>query len=337
MATMPTSRIDFSDAPPLRWGVVGTGAIAGAFVDAARAHTRQRPCVVTARDPDRTAAFAAAHGLRAVASVDRLVCDEDVDVVYIATPHPSHAAIAEAAIAQRKPVLIEKPFAMTAEEARRVIGSAREAGVLVMEAMWTRYLPQTDVVRQIVADGLLGDVRAVTADFGFAMPYEPGHRLWDPALGGGALLDAGVYPISFATMILGAPSTVEAHGRRAPSGVDSHVALRLEHAGGAESLLLTSLELSTPTMAAVMGTRGNVRVHAPFWGQSGITLTTGGVRDARTVEWVDATYPTPHDALGYQADAVASYVARGLLESPLHPLDEVVATLAVIEQASGRF
>ncbi len=161
---------------------------------ALHAHTPQRAVAVTSRRPERAAEFAARHGIATVSgSVEALVADPGIDAVYIGTPHPLHLEQALAAIAHGKHV--EKPIAMSAAEARTMTEVGRAAGVLVMEAMWTRYLPQSDIVRQVLADGLLGGVTVVLADFGFAAPPDPTHRLWNPELGGGALLDAGVCPI----------------------------------------------------------------------------------------------------------------------------------------------
>ncbi|WP_240347597.1 Gfo/Idh/MocA family protein [Curtobacterium sp. 24E2] len=212
--TLPTPVLPDPDAvPALRWGVIGTG-IAGKFVTAIHRHTPQRAIAVTARDAAKTSAFAAEHGIdRTVSSVEALVTDPEVDVVYVATPHPLHREQALAAIAAGKHVLIEKPIAMSAAEAQEITGAGRAAGVLVMEAMWTRYLPQSDIMRRLLADSTIGTVRLVNADFGFVMPYEPGHRLWAPELGGGALLDAGVYPISFAASVLGSPTACWSKGR----------------------------------------------------------------------------------------------------------------------------
>src|SRR5919112_2445733 len=184
--------------PSLRWGMVGAGWIAGEFAKAVRTHTAQRIVAVASRSPERASSFAATHGIElALGSTEQLVTHPGVDVVYVATPQSEHLATGRAAIAAGKHVLIEKPITVTSAEARTLAEEARAAGVLVMEAMWTRYLPQTSVIRQLLADGVLGDVRAVLADHGQAIAADPQHRLYRPELGGGALLDLGVYPVQF--------------------------------------------------------------------------------------------------------------------------------------------
>ena len=201
------------DAPPLRWGVLAPGRIAGSFVDALSRHTRQQVVAAGSRSLDRARAFADRFGIeRAYSSYEQLVGDPDIDAVYVASPHSEHAAQALLAISAGKPVLVEKAFARNASEARQVVSAARAAGVLAMEAMWTRYLPQSDVIAQLLADGVLGEVVTVLADHGQSFDFDPNGRLFNPALAGGALLDLGVYPISFASFVLGNPDEIVATG-----------------------------------------------------------------------------------------------------------------------------
>lgn len=325
--------IDPSSVPALRWGVIGT-SIAGSFVHAIHAHTAQHAVAVTARDQAKTSAFAAEHGIERVhTSVEALVTDPDVDVVYVGTPHPLHRDQALQAIAAGKHVLIEKPIAMSAAEAREITDAGQAAGVLVMEAMWTRYLPQSDIMRKVLRAGTIGDVHLVTADFGFAAPYDPKHRLWDPELGGGALLDAGVYPISFASSVLGSPNRIVAEGDLGPGGIDVRADLLLSYASGARAFTSTSLVTALPVRAAIIGTKGRIDMHSPFFGPSGITVTLGGIGSDEQASWVDDRFEALHDGLGDQATAFASYVADGLTESPLHTHDEIVQIMHVIDVA----
>ncbi len=335
--TLPTPRIiEAESVPALRWGVIGVG-IAERFVAALHSHTPQRAVAVTSLRRERAAAFAAKHGIVTVhATVDALVADAAVDAVYVATPHPLHHAQALAAIAHGKHVLIEKPIAMSAAEARELTDAGRSAGVLVMEAMWTRYLPQTDIVRQVVADGLLGDVHLVQADFGFVAPADPTHRLWDPALGGGALLDAGVYPISFASSVLGAPSVIHAVGATLENGVDTRASMAISYTGGGTSLLSTSLVTTLPIEAQVMGSKGRLKVLSPFFGPSGVEVTVGQSTPAEVATWHDERFPGRYDAMCGESIAFASYVAEGRTESPLHPHDELVAVMATIDEARAQ-
>ena len=323
-------RIDPASVPELGWGIVGTG-IAAKFVHAIHAHTAQRAVAVTARDAAKTRAFADEHGIASVhGTLDGLLADPAVDVVYIATPHPLHREQALAAIAAGKHVLIEKPIAMSADEAREILDAARAAGVLATEAMWTRYLPQADVIRQVIDSGVLGDIALVRADFGFAMPYLPENRMWNPELGGGALLDAGVYPISFASSVIGAPDRIVALGTTAPTGVDSSANIVVSTAGGAQAVLSTSLLAWMPVDASINGSAGRLDVLSPFFGPTGVRLTIGS---DEPVTWRDDSLPELHDGLAYQATAFASYVGAGLPESPVHPHDEIVSVMATIDEA----
>lgn len=336
--TLPEPRaIDPATVPALRWGVVGAGRIVGAFVGAAQRRSTQQIRAISARDPRRTAAVAAELGVPVVhPTLDALLADPQIDAVYIGTPHTSHADIAVQALAAGKHVLVEKPLATTAADAQRVADAARAAGRLAMEAMWTRYLPQSDLVRRLLADGAVGEVHTVIADFGFVAGYDPAGRLWDPALGGGALLDAGVYPISFASSVLGPITRVEAVGTLAPTGVDARASLLLTSVDGAVGQVATSIVSSLPTRATIVGSAGRIDLPAPFFTPTGVTLTLGSIGGETTQTWRDERFNDPYDALSDEATAFASYVAEGRVESPVHTLDETIAVLAVIEQARAR-
>ena len=213
-------------APSLRWGVIGPGSTAGRFVDALRAHGTQQVVAVGSRAAERAASFAARHGIAGTAgSVAQILDLAEVDVVYIATPHDSHRELAERALNAGKHIVVEKPLATTEADARAITSLARDRGLFAMEAMWTRYLPQAEVLRQLLDEHVIGEVTYVCADFGFVAPYDPQHRLFNPALAGGALLDAGVYPVSFIASVLGPPAQVIASGTLAATGVDDHAQL----------------------------------------------------------------------------------------------------------------
>ncbi|MGO4595200.1 Gfo/Idh/MocA family protein [Leifsonia sp. 2TAF2] len=323
---------DPADAPPLRWGVLGPGGIAADFTDALHRHSRQRVVAAGSRSAERAAAFAAAHGVeRSHGSYEALVADPEVDVVYVATPHSEHLEHALLAIAAGKNVLIEKPMAVTAAQARQIVAAARGAGVFAMEAMWTRYLPQTDIARQLLERDALGEVRVVTADFGGRAAYDPSSRLWNPELAGGALLDLGVYTVSWASFAIGAPAGIIASGTLAPTGVDDQAALVLSSASGAHALLSTTLRAGTPSLATICGSEGRIETDSPFWGPSGLRVFRAD--GTLAAHWRDP-YGRPYrDGMAYEAAALARYVAEGRTESPVHPLAEAVDTLATIDEA----
>ncbi|WP_150307121.1 Gfo/Idh/MocA family protein [Planctomonas psychrotolerans] len=333
--TIPAPRTpDLRSAPVLRWGVLAPGGIARDWVASVAASTGQRVTAVGSRSADRARAFAADFGVeRAHGTYEDLVADDDVDIVYIAAPHSEHTRLALLAIAAGKHVLVEKPLATSAAEATEIATAARGAGVFAMEAMWTRFLPQTDIVRQLIENGDLGRLGLVTADFGSVATADPAHRINDPALGGGALLDLGVYPVSFAHFALGRPERVTARGSLTPTGVDAQSALVLDAADGAQALLSTSLRARTPSAAAVYGDAGSVAVHPSFWGPSGVTVSLAN-RDPET--WIDPSGMVGRDALCVSAVAAAIAIAEGRTEHPLHTLSDAIEVLESIDEARSQ-
>ena len=319
----------------LRWGVLAPGRIAGGFVWALHQHTDQRVLAVASRENERARSFAAAYGIARVhGSYEQLVADPDVDIVYVASPHSEHRRQALLAIAAGKHVLVEKPLALNAAEARGIRDAARAAGVFAMEAMWTRFLPRTLLIDRLLRDGVLGDVRLVTADFGVRFDFDPLGRIFNPALGGGALLDLGVYPTWFAHFVLGAPRRVLATGELARTGVDGQCALVLTTDTGAQALLHTTLFADTPVEARVSGTRARLQVEGRFISPGGFSLVSTS-SNAR-LHWDDPSGLREGAGLAYQAVAVAEHIARGLIESPLHPLERSVAVLETLDAARAQ-
>ncbi len=316
--------------------MIGPGGISERFASAIHTFGTQRLVAVGSRTLANAEAFAARHGVdRAVGSPEELVALPEVDVVYIATPHNSHRELAELAIDAGKHVLIEKPIATTAEDARAITDRARAAGLLAMEAMWTRYLPQADVLRQLLGDGAIGEVTHVSADFGFVAPPDRAGRLWNPDLAGGAMLDAGVYPVSFIASVLGAPSAVQTAGTLADTGVDDHVQLTLSYASGALAAATTSLRSALPTRAVLSGTGGRIELEPAYIRPSSLVLSTRAMwgTDPDAARWVDDALAQPYDAMGYEADAAARFIGDGRVESPIHDHADTVGVIAVLEEA----
>ncbi|ATE52293.1 MULTISPECIES: Gfo/Idh/MocA family protein [Actinosynnema] len=248
----------------VRWGIVATGGIADVVTADLLALEGSEALAVSSRKLERAGEFATKHGIpRAYGSVAELVADPDVDVVYVATPHAQHRSAARLALEAGKHVLCEKPMTLTVEDTRELVELARERGLFLMEAVWTRFNPLIRQVRAAVADGEIGDVRSVRADFGFALPFEPEHRLWNLELGGGSLMDLGLYPVSIAQMLLGDPTTIQVTGSLAPSGVDAEAALLLGYESGAHALLTSTLTTSPGSCATVFGTKGRIDLHQP--------------------------------------------------------------------------
>lgn len=316
--------------PTLGWGVLAPGGIANDFITATHQFTDQRAVAVGSRSLARADEFAKTHGIdRAYGSYEDLVSDPNVDIVYIASPHSEHREHALLAIAAGKHVLIEKPVAISAGEATDIVDAARAAGVFAMEAMWTRFLPKFTVINQLLDDGALGDLHVVVADLGFNADFEPDSRLFNPALGGGGLLDLGVYPIWFAQFALGVPSVVHAHGSLSSTGVDDQVSLALEHTSGAAALISVSLRADTGGSGLIAGSAARVEVPSMFIAPGGFRL----IGDDSSLEFIDETGFQWRDGLCWQATAVAKHVADGLTEAPEHPLQTSIDQLATIDAA----
>ncbi|CAN5262617.1 Gfo/Idh/MocA family oxidoreductase [soil metagenome] len=331
MRSLPESiAFPLTGGPQLRWGVLAPGHIAREWVGALHAHTDQRVSAVASRSAERAGAFAAEFGIPTVhGGYEQLVADPGIDAVYIAAPHSEHRALALLAIAAGKHVLIEKPIAVTLAEARDIVAAARAAGVFAMEAMWSRFLPQNTIVAQLLEGGDLGEVLTVTADFGAKFAFDPHSRAFDPALGGGALLDIGVYPAWFAHFVLGAPDAVTATGTLASTGVDAQAALILDYPSGAQAAITTSMLVETPLAATVSGTLARVEFPGPFMGPGSFRVISGGER----TEWTEPTGFHWGEGLCYQAAAMAQHVAEGLTESPWHTLDDTLEIMTVLESA----
>ena len=308
---------DPADAPALRWGVLAPGGIAHKFVDAVHSYTAGRVVAAASRDADRARAFAQVHGIpRAYAGYDRLVADPEVDAVYVASPHSAHLAHAVLAIEAGKHVLVEKALARNLAEVDRIFAAAAAHRVFAMEAMWTRHLPHIALVREWVAQGRVGQVVSVVADHGQSLDLEATHRLKDPTLAGGALLDLGVYPISFVVDLLGAPWGVHATGHRTETGVDATSAITLEYPDPVVAQASCTLLTKTPTTAVVAGTAARIALEGDFYAPTRLQLISadrGLDPQAAVLETVDARVP---NGFQFQVAEAARCITAGLAESP---------------------
>jgi predicted dehydrogenase len=330
--SLPAPRlIDPSSVPSLRWGIIGPGGIAATFADSVHKHTTQKIVAVASQTPGKAEAFATPRGIpHAFSSYQELVSQPDVDVVYVATTHEFHKEHALLAISAGKHVLVEKPLATNPADAHAVRDAAQAAGVLAMEAMWTRYIPQSDVMRQILADGFLGDIRCVLSDFGQDLRHVP--RLMDPVAGGG-LLDLGIYNFAFSSFVLGNATEVQTVGTLTSTGVDETTTSVLSYATGAQAIASVTMSAFTPTAASISGTQGRLNIHEPFFTPSGLTLFASEFNPTPVATWRDETGVPAHEGLSYQATALASFVDQGLTDSPLRPLHEAVSDIDLILQA----
>jgi predicted dehydrogenase len=318
----------------VRWGILGTGGIARDFVTDLKLTDSGRVAAVGSRRQESADRFGDEFAIAARhASYESLVADPEVDVIYVATPHPMHHDNAILALRAGKHVLVEKPFTMNAQEAREVVEVARESGLFAMEAMWTRFLPHIAAIREWLAQGLLGDIVTVSADHGQWFAEDPDFRLFAPELGGGALLDLGVYPVSFASMVLGTPNRIAAMSDPAFTGVDAQTSMLFGYDSGAQAVLTCTLRAVSPTRAAIVGTEARIEIEGSFYAPAAVTLIPRMGAQTRV--------ELAHEGRGlrHQADEVARRLAAGEVESPLMPLDETISIMqtmdAVLELAGG--
>jgi predicted dehydrogenase len=310
----------------IRWGIIGTGLISTTFAADLELTDSGTVAAVGSRRQETAEAFGerfdvpGRHG-----SYEALVEDPEVDAVYVGTPHPMHHEDALLALRAGKHVLVEKPFTMNAAEAEELVAEARERGLFLMEAMWARFLPHMREVQRLLAEGALGEIVTVNADHSQWFVEDRAHRLFAPELGGGALLDLGVYAVSFASMVLGEPTRVLALADPAFTGVDAQTSILLGYENRAHAVLTTTLRAKGPTRAAIVGTEARIEIDGPFYQSNAFTLTP---RQGEPQRWAGSPAEV---GLRHEADEVARCLGEGLLESPLMPLDETVAIMRTMD------
>lgn len=316
----------------VRWGILGPGAIARSFAEGLKSAADAQLVAVGSRDQAKAEEFGAKYDApNRHGSYQALVEDPEVDAIYVATPHTFHKEHCLLALNAGKPVLCEKPFTINAPEAEAVVQTARERKVFLMEGMWSRFFPLMTRLREIVQAGEIGPVRMVEADFGFRAGFNPQSRLFDPQLGGGALLDVGVYVVSFASMILGAPDRVAGLATLGETGVDEQSAMILGHPNGALAMLSTAVRTNTPHNAVILGEEGRIVIQPPFWKPVKMTVSRSGKPD----EVIEA--PFVGSGFNYEAEEVGRCLAAGKLESDILPLDESLAIMRTMDSLRAQW
>ncbi len=313
--------------PWFGWGILGAGRIATRFVTDLKKLSKARLVAVGSRTLDKACTFAAQYGVeRAYGSYAEMLADPAVDIVYVATPHPFHLEHTLLCLNAGKAVLCEKPMEINAQRVSEMVETARRNKVFLMEAMWTRFLPVIVQVRRWIAEGRIGKVRMLSADFGFRAAWDPQGRLFNPALAGGALLDVGIYVVAFASMLFGTPTQVHATAYLGETGVDEQTALLLRYADGQLALLACAVRTNTPHQALILGTEGRITV-PNFWHA---TLATLDVNGQPTIK--------ARGKSGYQFEAaeVMACLAAGQTESAIMPLDESIAIAQTLDQARAQ-
>lgn len=309
-----------------RWGILGTGGIARMFTRDLLL-TGHTVTAVGSRAKESAEEFATLFELPAAhPSYESLVADPSVDLVYVSTPHPFHYPNARLALEAGKHVLVEKPFTLNAEEARQLVSLAADRGLLVLEAMWTRWLPHMVRLSEIVAAGTIGEVRSMSADHTQKLPEDPGHRINALELGGGALLDLGVYPVSFASQLFGAPQSIQATATFKETGADAQVATVFRYPGGQIATTYSASTTQGQNIAVVLGTEGRIEIDSVWYTPTGLRVYDGAgtlIEDVRPV--------VAGRGMQFQADEAERLVAGGRIASDVLPPQETISIMATLD------
>jgi predicted dehydrogenase len=333
--SLPAFRIKpASEAPAIRWGILGSGWIAERFIESVRAHTKQDIAAVGSRSKDRAEEFASRMGLKqAYGDYDELVAADDLDVIYVATPHNLHREGVMLALNAGKHVLVEKPVALNRAQTAEMVELARRKKLFFAEALWTFYLPKFDVLRQLLESKAIGEIKSVFTDYGEY--FTRNHRIFDPKLAGGPLLDLGTYQVSFLTEIFGVPERVVGLGQPDPSGVNGQLSAILTDADGNQGTFSTTLYGFTPTNAVIVGIEGTIRFDGPFHLPGPFVITSADGSQTLRYEEPSGRH---FEGLYYEAAEVARRITAGELETPHRTLDaslETMATLDMIRRSIG--
>ncbi len=313
----------------VRWGILGTGGIANTFAAGLGYLPDAELVAVGSRTQETADAFATKYNIpHRHASYEALAADPDVDAIYVCTPHPLHRDNTLLCLRAHKAVLCEKPLTLNAAEAQELVDASRRERVFLMEAMWTRFLPAMGRLRELLAQQAVGDVRTVMADFGFRADYDKRVRLFALELGGGALLDVGVYVVSFASMVLGGvvPPRVASLADIGPTGADEQSAYVLGYPNGRLALLYSAVRTESAHEALVLGETGRVRVHAPFFHATRMTLSVRG-RDEQVID-----VPYEGNGFNYEAAEVMRCLRDGKIESDVLPHEESLAVMQTMDR-----
>jgi predicted dehydrogenase len=310
-----------------RWGILASGGIAQAFARDLSYFNHHIVAAVGSRSQESADSFAAEFpGCTAYSSYEALVADPTLDAIYVASPHPYHVSNTVLALNAGKPVLCEKPFTINATEARQMKAAADANGVALMEAMWARFLPHMHKVREILASGILGDIWAVEADHGQRLSDYANPRHWEPSLGGGALLDLGIYPISFAHMVLGVPDKITSSATFTDKGVDASSTVIFDYKSGAQAILTSNMMVSTPCRATICGTLGKIEIDRTFYNPTSMRVI---MHDGTTTE-----YPKEYKGHGLRDQALEfeRVVRSGAKNSTILTPDESILIMESLDE-----
>ena len=301
----------FSSTQPCRWGIIGPGKIAKKFAAALPLAGNAILHAVASNNAERAQAFAEENGAaKWYDSYEQLAADPDIDAIYIAVPHAFHAENALLCLNHGKPVLCEKPMALNRKQVQQMVDAAKQNNVFLMEAMWTRFLPAIEKALELVNNGSIGDVKYVRGDFGFYSAPDPRGRLFDLNLGGGSLLDIGVYPLSLCLAVLGEPSHITATGHLAETGADDACMAVLQYSNGAIASAFSTMNAFTSLTAEISGSEGNITIPSAWYKNNTFTLMRMGE------EKQIFTFEPVVNGFEYQIREVMRCLEQGLIESP---------------------
>lgn len=312
---------------PIRWGIIGTGNIASQFARGLAVLDDAQLVAVGSRSAESANRFGDLFDVpHRHSSYEALAHDPDVEIVYVATPHIYHAENSLLCMEAGKAVLCEKPFTINAAQAQTVIDYARQHRLFLMEAVWTRLLPHMEQVIDLVQDGAIGQIKMIQANFGFRTPVDRGSRVFDPVLGGGSLLDVGVYPIYLAHLLLGAPDEMRTLAHLGETGVDEQAAVLLGYGDGAVAVLSSAIRATLPDTVVIAGDAGQILIHERWWAPSSFTLQ----RDGHDAEIFNP--PLEGNGYNYEAAEAGRCLRAGRTESPKLPLDTTLAVMRVMDE-----
>jgi predicted dehydrogenase len=313
----------------IRWAILGCGKIANKFASDLRLVENARLVAVASQNKERGEAFMKEFEVPVLHNTyAALASDPDVDAIYIATPHGFHFEHTMLCLDHRKAVLCEKALALNTTQVRAMIGKAKEKNTFLMEAFWTKFLPQYQMVSKIVSSGELGEIKMIQADFGFAAPEPLAQRLFDPVLGGGALLDIGIYPVFLATSVLGKPTDIQAMINTYPSGVDEQCVITMNFANRALAVLSSTFAADTPVEAMIAGTKGRIHMRNRFHNAIGTLELVIGKESPHPIE----VHTEPGFGYQFEARHVGDCLRQGLIESPVMTHSNSIALMELLDE-----
>ncbi len=301
---------------PYRWGILGAGKIAEKFASALNYVEGSEVFAIASRDGSKAKAFAEKYGATHVFDeYAKLAEDPEVDIIYIATPHAFHKEQAILCLNHKKPVLSEKPMALDYQQVKDMVDASAVNQTFLMEGMWSRFMPSVNKALDLVKEDVIGPVQFIRADFGFQAPYNPDGRLFNLQLGGGSLLDVGIYPLFLTTLFLGEPSNIQSVAKLADTGADEYCSMQFQYKGGQVANIFASINIKTSLTAEICGTKGRIILPAPFYKATSITL------ELNTGESNGYSFPYEHNGFEYEIREVMQCLDRGDLQSALLPHD----------------